>query len=181
MTDPTAEFIHQWLLDIEGILKRHRENLKDDLWSDDERTRKQADRTLDEVCEWLEPPLPQPTDEQKVATALGILGDETVSPTIRLKPVSRLIRSGGRGRGRPRTETAQLAIRALSLHYATSSSWREIALKLRGCKHARPNRDRSCKFCGDSIRDAAGRLEKFLQSIGYNPIPSPPKTPRPTH
>ncbi len=62
----------------------------------------------------------------------------------------------------------QLAIRALSLHYATPLSWREIALAVKGCNHKRPNPERSCFSCGDAIRDAAGRLETFLKSIGHD-------------
>ena len=31
------------------------------------------------------------------------------------------------------------------------------------------NLERSCSPCGDAIRDAVGRLEKFLKSKGYHP------------
>jgi hypothetical protein len=57
----------------------------------------------------------------------------------------------------------------LSLHYGTKLSWREIALTVKGCNHRRPNLERSCESCGDAIREAAGRLDTFIISLGFSP------------
>ena len=106
-----------------------------------------------------------PTDAQVSEAALQ---DEDLSPADRRTAALRAGRSTGRPRGRPRDETSQQAIRALGLHLATSMSWREIALEIRGCNHDRPNPERSCEPCGEAIRNAATRLEALLKKIGYD-------------
>jgi hypothetical protein len=169
MTDPTSEFVYRWLYTIEGVLKRHLENLKDDLLSDDERTRNRADRMAGRILDRLYPPLSQPTDAQKVETASKILADDTITPAIRLKAVSRVIRSGGRGRGRPRTDASQHAIHALTLRYSTQATWPQIAYQVKGCKHKGAQEHASCSACADAIRSAANSLESFLFTIGYKP------------
>jgi hypothetical protein len=93
-----------------------------------------------------------------------------LSEDERLAAMLRTGRSTGRRRGRPRNETSQHAIEAFTWYLATPLSWHEIAVKVKGCKHPRPNpKQRSCRPCGDAIRDAVGRPEKFLKSKGYHP------------
>ena len=168
MSNKIIKFYNRWLYDMESKLRGRLETLKDDLRSDDEETRNQATEEADEILNWLYLPPKALSEEDQLQRVEAALKDEQVSAKDRLAAVRRAGRSTGRTRGRPRTETAQQAIRALSLHYATTLSWREIALDVRGCKHKRPNLERSCPACGDAIREAAGRLEKFLKSIGYD-------------
>lgn len=168
MNDEVLRFINDWLYDMGRALRDRLETLKDDLHSDDEHAREQATEEAAKILNWLYLPPPPLSSEEKLRRVTAASNDEKLSPTDRLAAARRAIRSTGRARGHPRTETAQQAIRALTLHYATPMSWREIALHIRGCKHKRPNLERSCDKCGDAIRDAAGRLEEFLKSIGHN-------------
>jgi hypothetical protein len=132
-------------------------------------TRNRADRMAGRILDRLYPPLSQPTDAQKVETASKILADDTITPAIRLKAVSRVIRSGGRGRGRPRTDASQHAIHALTLRYSTQATWPQIAYQVKGCKHKGAQEHASCSACADAIRSAANSLESFLFTIGYKP------------
>jgi hypothetical protein len=168
MQNGLAGFASRWVYDTRRVLERHLEGLKDDLASDDDGIREKASEQAIQILDWLHPPLPPPSNAERLQGVQAVIADETLSATEKLAAVQRAGRSTGRRRGRPRTETAQLAIRALSLHYATPMSWREIALAVKGCKHKRPNPERSCHACGDAIRDAAGRLESFLISIGHD-------------
>lgn len=136
MTGDLTKFIDSWVYDIQRILTRRRDSLAEDLVSEDERTRTQAEKEIDQIHEWLYSPLP----------------------------------TAKRGKGRPRDESSQHAIRSLTLHLATPSSWREIALIVRGCNHKRPRpTERSCKACGEAIRQSAFRLQTFLKSKGLMP------------
>jgi hypothetical protein len=161
------KFIFQFLYDIERFLRRELDALKEDLCSDDDEVRKPAEEKVVKISNWLFPPLPPLSEEERLQRTEEALGDKSLTPSERLKAIRRLARSSGRRRGRPWTGTAQHAVLALTMHYATKLSWREIALAVRGCKHERPKPERSCKTCGDSIRDAAGRLEKFLIEMGF--------------
>jgi hypothetical protein len=163
-----AGFASRWLYSIQHTLQNHLESLRDDLASDDEQVRKRARDEAWEILDWLYPPPPPLSKAAQLQRVEAALKDQKLSDEDRLAAVRRAGRSTGRARGRPRTETAQHAIRALSLHYATPMSWREIALAVKGCKHKRPKLERSCYACGDAIRDAAGRLENFLISIGHD-------------
>jgi hypothetical protein len=168
MTDDVANFLNHYLFDVKRTLLSSLEDLKDDLRSDEPAIRRRADKRASEIFDWLYPPLPELTNQGKIKVAREILDDEGVSEEIRLGLVGRLIRSGGRKRGRPRTETSQHAILALSQHYASSATWAEIALNVKGCAHAQPNKSSSCASCADAIRDACGRLESFLKTLGYD-------------
>jgi hypothetical protein len=95
------------------------------------------------------------------------MADGSMSEKEKVATCQRVAQSTGRRKGRPRIES-QYAIRALTLHYATRLSWRQIALKLKGCTHTRPTpNERSCVPCGEATRNAAMLLAKFLFTIGY--------------
>lgn len=171
MVDETTRFVYHWLHDVDKLLRRALESLKDDLRSDDDAVRRNAEKRAEMILDWLFPaPWPAGKDEFKLMAIEQAIKNKTISVDGRYKSVRRIITSTGRRRGRPRTE-ARHAILALSMHYATKLSWRKIALLVKGCNHTRnrPNLEISCPPCGDAIRDAAGRLEKFLVSIGFNP------------
>jgi hypothetical protein len=161
------KFVFQFLYDIERFLRRKLDALKEDLRSDDDGIRKLAEEKVVKISNWLFHPLPPLSEEERLQRTEEALSDKSLSPSERLRAISRLARSSGRRKGRPWTDTAQHAVLALTMHYATKLSWREIALAVRGCKHERPTPERSCKTCGDSIRDAAGRLEKSLIEMGF--------------
>jgi hypothetical protein len=172
---PTSEghasaFIDKWVYDIGHMLWYQLEALKDLLDSEDKHTREHAAKEIHDILGWLyEPPGPL-YPEERLRRTRDTSNDESMSVQDRLAAVRRVARSSGRPRGRPRTETAQHAIRALYLHLATPLSWREIALTVKGCNHRRPNpAQRSCVACGDAIRDAVGRFERFLRDKGYHP------------
>jgi hypothetical protein len=138
---------------------------------------KLATEEADEILNWLYPP-PKPLSEadqlQRVEEALK---DGKMSAKDRLAAVRRVGRSTGRTKGRPRDETSRLAVRALGLHLATGMSWREIAMRLKGCVHERPlparqkprkrNPALSCEDCGEAIRVAVYRLRSFLKQLGF--------------
>ena len=168
MGDETLEFINRWLYDIQRVLEVRLETLKDDLRSHDDATAKRAEDEADKILDWLYRPLPPLSKEEQLERVKTAITDDRLSPEQRLAAALRLGRSTRHRRGRPRDETSQLAIRALTLHYATRLSWRKIALAVRGCKHKRPNPERSCTACGESIRQAAIRLQRFLLKIGYD-------------
>ena len=168
MGDETLEFINRWLYDIQRTLELRLETLKEDLHSDDEATARHAEDEAIKILDWLYRPLPPLSKEEQLERVKTAITDEKLSAEQKLAAALRLGRSTHRRRGRPRDETSQYAIRALTLHYATRLSWRKIALAVRGCKHKRPNSERSCTACGESIRQAAIRLQKFILGIGYN-------------
>lgn len=169
MTDEALQFINRRLYDIQHVLDNRLEVLKEDLRSDDEATAERASEEVSNILDWLYlPPMPLSKEEQLKRVAAAI-ADGKLSTDQRLAAVVQAGRSTHSRRGRPRNETSQLAIRALTLHRATGLSWREIALVVRGCKHKRPNPERSCEACGESIRQAAIRLQRFLLSLGYDP------------
>jgi hypothetical protein len=167
--DDLDRFIDQWAYQIGGVLNRQLEALKDELRSDDKKVRKAAELEADQILDWLLPPSPPFTYRERLRKAEEAIADQRQADSDRLAAAMRALRSTGRRRGRPRTTTSQHAIHALTLHLTTPKSWREIALEVRGCKHKRPRLERSCVACGDAIRDAVGRLEKFLRSKGYHP------------
>jgi hypothetical protein len=170
MASEIDKFIHVWVHDIEMVLNRRLENIKEDLRSDDEDISKAAAEEAGEILNWLYPPLPPLAPDAKLQAAKQALNDERLGIEQKLAAARRAIRSTGRPRGRPRSETSQQAIQALSLRSATGMSWREIALRLKGCKHKRPKPERSCVPCGGAIREAAERLRRVL--IHYSLIPS---------
>jgi hypothetical protein len=169
MAAQTLEFVNRWLYDIEHVLQCRLDSLKDDLCSDDDQISEQASNEAAKILDWLYPSLQPISTGGKLQKISAILNDGTMTEGEREAAIKRAARSTGRGRGRPRNETPKQAIRALSLHHATDLSWREIALEIRGCEHKRPNPERSCEACGEAIRNAAGRLEKFLISMGHKP------------
>lgn len=162
--------LRDWL--YEGSVRRtlawELEGLKADLDSENPESRQVAITEIEDVLAWLYPP-PEPfSAEERLRQSVEVLTDESLTPAERLSAVRRTARATGRKRGRPRTDTAQHAIEALELHLNEPLSWRQIALKVKGCAHVGTKADRSCKACGDAIRDAVGRLEKFLRSKGYH-------------
>lgn len=175
MGDEIIQFVNRWLYNIELVLRERLESLKDDLGSDDNRIREQASGEACEILDWLIPPSPPRSHAEQLQRLEVALKNEDLPPAERLTAALRAGRSTGRPRGRPRDETSQQAIRALGLHLATSMSWREIALEIRGCKHRRPNPERSCEPCGKAIQNAANRLESFLKRIGYDFSPPTPE------
>jgi hypothetical protein len=168
-------FIYRFTCDIEQILRDHLENLKDDLRSDHEPARNAAIKEADHIMDWLYPPPLPLSAERRLQKAVEAANDPSRLVEDRLLEARKAMLSTGRKRGRPRTDTSQHAIQALSIFYAKRHSWRKIALAVKGCKHRRPNPERSCIACGESIRDAAGRLEKFLLSLGFIPPVNPVK------
>lgn len=170
MVDQALRLINRWLFDVEHKLRNRLDALTDDMRSDDDATAEQAAEEASKILDWLYP-TPHPlSNEQQLQRASAVIADDSLSPEQRLAAAKRALRSTRQGRGRPRDETSQLAIRALTLHYATRLSWREIALTVRGCNHKRPNPERSCSPCGESIRQAAIRLQKFLKTLGHDPV-----------
>lgn len=169
MGDEALEFVNRWLYDIQRVLEIRLEALKDDLRSNDGPIAEQAANEASMILDWLNPPSLPLSKEERLKRVTALVSNGELSADQRLAAVVRAGRSTHLRRGRPRNETSQLAIRALTLHFATGLSWREIALSVRGCKHKRPNQERSCEACGESIRQAASRLQRFLLSIGYNP------------
>lgn len=169
MADDFTELLNRCVYNVEHILKSALASLIDDLTSENENTAELAERTAEEILDWLAPsPKRALSAEEKLRRIQEIVLDEKMPVQAQLSAVAAVNRSTGRRRGRPRSETAQQAIRAFSLHLATPMSWREIALHVKGCNHGRPNPERSCVPCGDAIRDAVGRLEAFLRSKGYH-------------
>lgn len=166
--DEVLRCIHYWLYDVDRYLRSHLDALKDDLASEDKIVHAQAAREVLSILDWLYPPrTPLSPDARVERTAAAMLNDE-LTPEEKLAAGRRALRSTGRPRGRPRDETSQHAIQALTLRYATSMSWRKMALEVRGCAHRRPHLNLSCEACGQAIRNAANRLEAFLQSIGFD-------------
>lgn len=177
MSNGLIEFYNRWLYDIESKLRGHLESLKDDLRSDDEDTRKLATEEADEILNWLYLP-PKPLSEaDQLQRMEDAFKDGKMSAKEKVAAVRRAGRSTGRAKGRPRDETSRLAIRALGLHLATGMSWREIAMRLKGCDHERPlpawqkprkrNPALSCDDCGDAMRVAVYRLRNFLKQLGF--------------
>jgi hypothetical protein len=169
MADDLTELLNRFAYDIERILKNALGKLSHDLDSGDERTQELAANEIDEILDWLLPPPKPLSKEAKLQKVKEIFGNRTLSEREKADLAKKILCSTGKPKGRPRTETAQHAIKAYSLHLSTPMSWREIALKVVGCKHERPNPERSCESCGDAIRDAVGRLDEFLQHKGYRP------------
>ena len=169
MDDEALQFVNRWLYDIQRVLEVRLGALKDDLRSDDGPIAEQAANEASMILDWLNPPSPPLSKEERLERVTELISTGELSADQKLAAIVRAGRSARSRRGRPRNETSQLAIRALTLHLATGLSWREIALAVRGCKHKRPNLERSCEVCGESIRQAAFRLQRFLVSIGYNP------------
>jgi hypothetical protein len=163
------KLIYYFGYDVSRFLGSELDALKEDLSSEDDETQKLAQEKAIKICDWLFEPLPPVSKQEREEWILQTSKNEALSPAEKVKAISRAVRATGRRRGRPLTDTRQHAILALSLFYATKLSWRKIALIVKGCNHRRPNLERSCESCGDAIRDAAGRLETFLKSLGFSP------------
>jgi hypothetical protein len=161
-------FVTHWVYDIRQTLERELDSLKDDLRSDDEHAQQQAARVASKILAWLLP-APEAISEEK--RLLRFQEAMKIADPKQLKiAVLRAARTTGRRKGRPRDESSQHAIRALTLHIATEKSWREIALELRGCTDKRPNpSERACIPCGETIRKAAERLRSFLKAEDLYP------------
>jgi hypothetical protein len=180
MSKVSVEFYSRWLYDIESKLRRRLETLKDDLRSDDEDTRKLATGEAGKILNWLYlPPKPLSKADQ-LQRMEDAFKDGKMSAKEKLTAALRAGRSTGRAKGRPRDETSRLAVRALGLHLATDMSWREIAMRLKGCSHERPlparqeprkrNPALSCGDCGEAMRVAVYRLRSFLKQLGFEDV-----------
>ncbi len=168
ITDVDA-FVDDWVYNIGRVLTRRVESLKDDLRSDTKRTMRRASNEIQGIFAWLEPPLPVLTDAARLRRIeeLAVCGE--LSEVELRKAILDIVRAPRRARGRPRTDTAQHAIRAYSMHLKTRLTWREIAKAVMRCEHRYSDAKRSCPECADALRDAVGRLEKFLQRNGLHP------------
>jgi hypothetical protein len=119
--------------------------------------------------------------------AAAVMRDDSLTTAEKIAQVDAILHPK-RKRGRPRTETVQIAIRALSMHRkgqglrevkkkghkrrlvpTEKMDWRTIAMKLIGCKHVGNTVTRSCVPCGDAIAQAVRRLERTLKEIGELP------------
>jgi hypothetical protein len=166
----SSDFVNRFAYNVRAILERKLDELKDDLRSDDQRTRKGAEKMSAELCEWLFGPGQPLTAEQRLQQATEAANDPNLTPAERLAAMRRASRSTGRTRGRPRNESSQHAIEALSLCLGSELTWREIAYRLKQCNHrGRTERRQSCDSCMDSIRKAAERLERFLRKYAMHP------------
>lgn len=155
---------HFWLSDIRHHLESALEGLKEELDSDDPVVSKRAEDDVAEILDWLNPALPPVSFEERAKRA------EEAFKVGGREAAEKALRSTGRPKKRPRTETPQLAIRALSLRRADENmSWRKVALEVAGCVHKRPDPAIACDHCGEKIRNAVGRLETFLRDHGYHP------------
>ncbi len=103
MKDGLAGFASRWVYDTQRVLERHLEGLKDDLASADDEIRDNASEQATQILDWLYPPLPPPSDADRLQSVEAVLADVSLSPTERLAAVRRAGRSTGRRRGRPRT------------------------------------------------------------------------------
>jgi hypothetical protein len=63
------EFIYQFLYDIGSRLRSELDALKEDLLSDDAKTRKLAEEKFDKLSRWILPPLPPLSEEQRLLRA----------------------------------------------------------------------------------------------------------------
>lgn len=179
MNGEVDALIYTWLHDIQRWLMNCLDNLKDDLGSDDAAINARARTEAEQIMAWLFPPPPPLSAQERLRRAAAAAADPTLTEEQKQLAACRATRSTGRKRGRPRNETSQLAVRALTLFYAKGfqpgqshnhgGTWREIARQIKPCNHEGRNEHRSCRACGDAVRDAAGRLEDFLISIGYRP------------
>jgi hypothetical protein len=168
MASEVNAFITNWLHDVERVLRRKLESSKEHLLSDDESEQDAAASLVSQILDWLYPPSNTPiSDEHRLLLMQQVMG--IADAAERNKAMLRIARTTGRRKGRPRDESSQYAIRALTLRRSTNKSWREIALELRGCEHERPNPERSCPACGEKMRQAVMRLERFLTSQGLDP------------
>jgi hypothetical protein len=167
-SEAASRFVINWS-NIESKLRRRLTYLREnDLVSDDMSTVRRAERQVKIIEAWLDPPRPRPTDDEKITILRNILANESIPASERVREVGRLSRSSGRGRGRPRTETSQHALDALTLHRLTSATWAEIAFRVKGCPHKGAGKDASCNSCADAMRDAAKRLESDMKIIGFD-------------
>jgi hypothetical protein len=183
MTGEADLLIDRYIYDIEQILRAHIETRKHDLHSEDPSTRQRASEEIEGILYWLPNP-PQLTDEERVQRIKGITDDSSLADSDKLSQIAAEM-STGRKRGRPRNaDSGKHAIQALSFFYSKGrrpgrldgpSTWRDIAQEVRGCEHKGRTRKRSCKACGESMCDLAGRLETLLRSLGYFPWMSTPQ------
>ena len=164
--------------DIKHILESRLAGLRDDLYSGD----KDAEKEATQILEWLFPAKPSKplTNKDKMRLIREGVSDEVLERLLGSKT--------GQRRGRPRAESSQHAIEALSLHLANPQmAWREIALRFINCGHnpcrcskckerkkdklrKRPNPEtKSCHNCGQLIGAASNRLEEYLKKKGDLP------------
>jgi hypothetical protein len=162
MANDVNAFIYQWGCDVRHRLEGELDSLKDQLRDGDEASQAAAADKAFEILSHVRLPL---TDEEQNRLAESVIADETL-PIEKRREVVGLLLNGKRRKGRPRTEVVQDAISALSMHLA-GEEWREIALKLRGCKHPTRTRTKSCHWCGEAVAQSVRRLERFLRKNGY--------------
>lgn len=158
-----------WFYDdpVARNLRWELEALGEDLDSDDPTVSKKARTEAALIWDWLEGTGAPPDAAEKIRRVREILQLQE-DPDIQVAAITRVVLSTGRPRGRPAT-VRQQAIEALGLHLAEPLSWKQIAFRVRGCKHRGQRADRSCDACADAIRKAVRELEKFLREKGLHP------------
>jgi len=156
MPDACDDLLDNWVHNFRRALATERDALVDDLLSDDAVTRQDARNEIEEILDWLEPPLKlSPADDEQTAVEVALL--QAGVPAARARSIAlKAAPSINRKSGRPRTN-GPYAIRAFTEHMKTAKTWREITLKLKGpCEHR-------CSTCRDADRPQA------VESSGLRP------------
>jgi hypothetical protein len=167
MGSDADRFIYKWLYDVQHELECALYVAKYDLLDGDEAEQKKAAEKVVAILGELSPPR---SAEARQQLAEAVMRDESITAAEKIARVDAILNPKQK-RGRPRTETVQQAIRALSMHRAGHGDWRTIALKVRGCNHFERSETKSCKYCGEAIAQSVRRLEKVLRKLGIDHKP----------
>src|SRR2546430_434308 len=116
MEDDVSTFLNRLVYDVDRILRSALDALRDDLESENEDTAGRATKDAEEILDWLYPPTPEMSAKELLKRAADAMNNQELSEAEQMDALRRAARSTGRPRGRPRTETAQHAISALSMH-----------------------------------------------------------------
>ena len=117
MNGEVDALIYTWLHDIQRWLMNCLDNLKDDLGSDDAAINARARTEAEQIMASAVPPPPPLSAQERLRRAAAAAADPTLTEEQKQLAACRATRSTGRG-GRPRNETSQLAVHALTLFYA---------------------------------------------------------------
>lgn len=145
MADVVTALDDRWGYNVRGRLTTERDMLVDDLASDDEETRQEAEAGLLRLLGWF-CPTPQPVRrEERLQRLEERLKGPGMSVAQRRKVAFMASRSTGRDPGRPWIKGPD-TVRAFMLHLMTGKTWREIAFEIDGaCEH-------TCLECRDVPR-----------------------------
>ncbi len=159
MTSEMDKFLYTWAYNIERVLARQLDALQYDLDSSDEQLRERAEREIPEFRSWLDPPVKGKRGRGRPRTRAN---DAIRALTLHVSTTK---------------SWRQIAMEVYGCEHACTKCGRRKGKPFEGGRkigpccptcsgsliRTKPDNERSCFACGDAVREAVGKLVKFLK------------------